>query len=172
MDLWKKKLLVLLAGSIGWTSAELLMAWIFNVPVDTAIFVGFIARVSFGEVFGRNFAQKDEIGKRFRFHLGADLMLLPQSFLVLSPSTLSVAAALGGLLIGSYLVWKDEIDGHFEKDRLEVFLERYNSHDIRREQHVRTRVAELETKLKPDQYELANLRQELAEIEQKKTYRG
>ena|SRR5688572_18951872 len=43
---------------------------------------------------------------------------------------------------------------------------------VSNEQRIRVRVAELEKRTEPDREELIKLREELAELEQKKTYRG
>lgn len=173
---WWKKLFAIIAGSIGWSSVELLMAWIFDVPVEMTLFCGFVARVSFGEVFARNFTEKNEFGKRLRLHLGADFLLLPQGFLIMMPSALTLSVALGGLLIGSYLVWKEQIDDRIETIKLKLLVDDSNTRVARqedsRELKIRVRVAELDAELEPREQERSKLKKELEKLEQKKGYRG
>lgn len=166
------KLFALLAATVGLVSAELLMHWVFNLPSINVRVAGLFAGISLAEAFTRTFAKDRELYKRFRYRLGAMLWLLPQTLAFLTPNLLSVSLPLAGVLLGSSLIWRDDWQEKKARDLAKMLRDPAAIPLEEREQIIRVRIAEIQEQLEPRQDELADLKEELHTLEQKKGYRG
>ncbi len=174
---WDKHLILLLC-TIGMSSAELLMRWVIQEPLEWTLFAGFMARLSLVQIFSNKYSYSTI--SLFRVFTAAGSWLLPQGFAILSPNPLTITLCLalnfnGFIMVDDLQTWytrADRLLSWIDRIKLKLLVDHNNGLNDRREQRIRTRVAELSEDVAPKIEERRRLKDELEAIEQKKGYRG